>query len=283
MYANLAYYELDTNATRRELTELMLPAYIYIVIISLLASQICGRFLVKPITLPADSLAPKSGIIEYLDEIPVVATDVTPKAGITKYVEDIPIVPVEIAPKSGFTSFVDEIPVSAEYAEVEILDSESDSESNESEETVGPIFWEEGMKAPSSSFSEYEIIQLAILIEGEGGGLASLTELSGIAWAVVNRIYSNRCPYNDVVGVITQKGQFDGYTIEGYYSERSYWMACDVLARYEKELAGEQNVGRTLPEEYIFFRGDGEHNYFSVEEGGAAYVWGSTLESPYIS
>jgi hypothetical protein len=44
---------------------------------------------------------------------------------------------------------------------------------------------------------------------------------------------------------------------------------------------GEDNVGRTLPSDYLFFTGDGEHNYFTKVQNGIPYVWGSLLVSPY--
>ena len=52
------------------------------------------------------------------------------------------------------------------------------------------------------------------------------------------------------------------------------------LARWmaEKECVG--SVGRVLPKEYLYFTGDGAHNYFTTEwQGGQTWDW--SLESPY--
>lgn len=144
---------------------------------------------------------------------------------------------------------------------------------------VEDIEWEEGMKIPENHATEEERVALAITLEGEGGGLESLTELSGIGWAIINRVDSNEYP-NDVVKVVSQKKQFGGYSKDGSYSERSYWMANDVLSRYEREKAGETDVGRTLPKDYLYFQGDGKHNYFSIERDGTPYTWSYVL-SPY--
>lgn len=143
------------------------------------------------------------------------------------------------------------------------------------------IVWREGMKVPENHATEEERIALAITIEGEGKGQESLTELSQIGWIALNRVHSNEYP-NDVVSVVTQKKQFGGYRKNGTYSEKSYWVANDVLARYEREIAGETNIGRTIPIEYLYFKGDGEHNYFSIEENGPPYVW-SSVQTPYAS
>jgi len=46
----------------------------------------------------------------------------------------------------------------------------------------------------------------------------------------------------------------------------------------EKECVG--SVGRVLPKEYLYFTGDGAHNYFTTEwQGGQTWDW--SLESPY--
>lgn len=42
-------------------------------------------------------------------------------------------------------------------------------------------------------------------------------------------------------------------------------LVLDVLGRWEEEKQGQENVGRTLPAEYLFFWGDGWHNHFTTE------------------
>ena len=56
----------------------------------------------------------------------------------------------------------------------------------------------------------------------------------------------------------------------------------DVLTRWYAEKAGETDVGRVLPSDYMWFTGDGEHNYFrNAYEGGKTWDW--SLQSPYKS
>ena len=53
----------------------------------------------------------------------------------------------------------------------------------------------------------------------------------------------------------------------------------NVLQRWEKEKAGYNDVGRILPNDYYYFRGDGRHNYFSKVQNGKTWDW--SLVSPY--
>ncbi len=298
------YYnmELETTAGRRVPAEF---ALIFTLIYTILIAQLGGLIVPQGIKVNTKApqldnytvqteatkiqakqeIGPASGISEFIDEVPIAKVDLTAvNAGIIEFIDDAPIAKADlITTDAGIIEFIDDIPI----AEAEEIDppqqfvTETPVEPTVAEEST-KIHWEEGMPFPENSFSEETNIKLAVLIEGEAKGQESLTEFSAPGWVVVNRTYFDECP-DDIEGVIAQKGQFDGYTEGGTYSERSLWMAHDILARYDRELAGEEEVGRTLPKDYIFFYGDGEHNYFSVTEGGAAYVWGSECESPYES
>ena len=281
--------ELETTtASRRVPAEFALILMIYFIIVGQLGGLTVSMPRKSAISVPTTVVEERpglnAGISEFIDEIPIAKVDlVTSNAGIVNFIDETPIAEVEqIAPPIGFQQFIAE-------TEVEIIDAEAASNvkvvegiDEDTEVQSEKIHWEEGMPFPENSFSEETNIKLAILIEGEAKGQESLTEFAAPGWVVVNRTYFSQCP-DDIEGVIAQEGQFDGYTEGGTYSERSLWMAHDILARYERELAGEEDVGRTLPKEYIFFYGDGEHNYFSIKEGGPAYVWGSECESPYES
>ena len=133
-------------------------------------------------------------------------------------------------------------------------------------------------------FSESTYIKGAIMLHGEAGGVPSLTEQSGTLWVACNRVDSDD-PFfpDDLESVIEQKWQFDGYTPGGAYTQAEYNLAVDVFERWYREKAGEsaESVGRTLPVEYLFFTGDGVHNYFRKTQNGSVYVWGSELRSPY--
>lgn len=131
-------------------------------------------------------------------------------------------------------------------------------------------------------FPESTYIKGAIMLTGEAGGIPSLTEQSGCLWIACNRVDSENPFFPDELeAVIEQKWQFDGYTPGGEYYEECYNLAVDVFERWYCEKQGEESVGRTLPTNYLFFTGDGVHNYFTIDQYGEPYVWGSELKSPY--
>ncbi len=131
-------------------------------------------------------------------------------------------------------------------------------------------------------FPESTYIKGAIMLHGEAGGIKSLTEQSGPLWVACNRVDSSDPFFPDnLEAVIEQAWQFDGYTPGGEYTEAEYELAIDVFERWYHEKNGEVNVGRTLPIDYIYFTGDGKHNYFRKTQTGPIYVWGSQLVSPY--
>lgn len=135
---------------------------------------------------------------------------------------------------------------------------------------------------PVKHFPESTYVKGAIMVHGEAGGVASITERSGCLWIACNRVVNVRYP-DSLESVIEQKWQFDGYDPNGTYTEADYNLAVDVFERFYREQNGEspEAVGRTLPAEYIFFTGDGAHNYFTKEQNGTPYIWGSQLISPY--
>lgn len=121
---------------------------------------------------------------------------------------------------------------------------------------------------------------LAKTIYGEARG-CSTTEQAAVVWCVLNRVddESGQWP-DDIIGVVTQPRQFHGYDPDHPVLPELLAVAEDVLARWEIEDTCVGDVGRVLPEEYTYFSGDGQHNYFRTEwSGGTTWEWG--LESPY--
>ncbi len=128
-------------------------------------------------------------------------------------------------------------------------------------------------------------ITTAKMVHGEAGGVTSMTERSECIWTACNRVLNPRYP-DTIIAVITQRGQFEGYSPSNTYTEADYELAVDVLERFYREQHGESalEVGRTLPADYCYFYGDGKHNYFTQRPGGRAYTIGSDgLVSPYMN
>lgn len=70
------------------------------------------------------------------------------------------------------------------------------------------------------------------------------------------------------------------YRADAPIEEDLYLLAVDVLERWYREKRGEENVGRTLPAEYVYFWGNGRENFFRIEYQGKVY-WDWSLPNPY--
>jgi len=85
-----------------------------------------------------------------------------------------------------------------------------------------------------------------------------------------------------VTEVMTAPNQF-AYYYNTPVTDKLYWLAQDVLTRWNAERNGEVSVGRVLPKDYTHYTGDGVHNYFRNAYKGNYSIWNYSLPSPYES
>lgn len=116
---------------------------------------------------------------------------------------------------------------------------------------------------------------LANVAWGEARG-CSVTEQAAVMWCVLNRVDSPLYP-DSVGGVVTQRAQFNGYSESNPITQELLQLANDVLTYWSEG----DDSGRVLPKEYLYFIGDGKHNYFYKTWGGNAIAWDWSLPSPY--
>ena len=129
-----------------------------------------------------------------------------------------------------------------------------------------------------NSLDPYEVELIGRTIWGEAEGVKSTAEQAAVAWCILNRVDDSG---KTIEQVVTAPHQFVGfYRVTGEVPEHFMELAEDVLLRWRMEKAGMEDVGRVLPEDYLFFIGDGARNYFSKEWKSTDY-WGWTLKSPY--
>lgn len=102
---------------------------------------------------------------------------------------------------------------------------------------------------------------------GEAGGIQDEAQRAAVVWCACNRADAWGMDIWDVLNV----GAFHGLAIQGEVPEQHVEMARDVLARWALEAEGWVDVGRALPEQYLYFEGDGVRNHFSTEYGGGEY------------
>lgn len=117
---------------------------------------------------------------------------------------------------------------------------------------------------------------LAKLVWGEARG-CSTTEQAAVVWCVLNRVDDGQ---GDIAEVATAPCQFYGYDPGNPVDAEILALVQDVLIRWSMEQSCVGNVGRVLPKEYLYFTGDGAHNYFTTDwQGGQTWDW--SLASPY--
>ena len=141
---------------------------------------------------------------------------------------------------------------------------------------------ESSEKKTKIDFSQYEYdeeqaIALAKLMYAEARG-CSKREQSMVAWTVLNRVDVGYDGMTDFWSILTAPSQF-AYWSSCSYEEYEYEIAVDVLQRWAAEKDGVQNSGRTLPKGYLYYYGDGVHNYFSTN-GSGGELW-FDLGDPY--
>lgn len=127
-------------------------------------------------------------------------------------------------------------------------------------------------------FTEKDVIALAKVLYNECRGVPSDMEKACVAWTVCNRVDAG---YGDTVyDVLIAPNQF-AYRKNTPVTEELYTLALDVLTRWNDEKNEVTDVGRVLPQEYMWFRGDGKHNYFRNAFSGSYDIWDYSLDNPY--
>lgn len=130
-------------------------------------------------------------------------------------------------------------------------------------------------------YSDEDAIALAKLTYGEARGvpdlkingqvISSKAQQAAVMWTVLNRFDEGYA--DSIIGVITAKGQFHGYSEEYPVEEELLELAYDVLDRWNAEKHGE-TVVRELPSGYLWFHGDGIWNHFrDAYKNGNEWDW----------
>ena len=108
-------------------------------------------------------------------------------------------------------------------------------------------------------FTEADVIALAQMLWGEARGCTVDNQMKCV-WCVLNRVDDARFP-DTIIGVVSQPGQFHGYSPDFPVWDELKDVALDVLTRWSMEKQG-ADVARELPNTYLWFTGDGTTNWF---------------------
>ena len=132
-------------------------------------------------------------------------------------------------------------------------------------------------KSPIQYYTEQDVIDIAKVLYRECRGIKSETEKACVVWTILNRVDKYG---TTVYFTVRESGQY------AFSENTPVWndlkeLARDVLKRWNYEKNGEELVGRVLPKEYLYFEGDGVHNYFKDNYVYPCNVWDYSIESPY--
>lgn len=132
------------------------------------------------------------------------------------------------------------------------------------------------------SESDIEIAAKIILKEAESVkdncGVSGDCHRAAVIWCILNRVDAG---YGDFEEVATAPNQFAYYQNTRIVKE-FYELAQDVLDRWSQEKAGIKDVGRVLPQDYLWFRGNGKVNIFRNKYKGDYKIWDWSLPDPYV-
>lgn len=128
-------------------------------------------------------------------------------------------------------------------------------------------------------YSDFDALMMAKVAYCEARGIKSKTEIACVMWTILNRV--DKGGYGgSIAGVITAPNQFAYRASAPTVSDRGYdllTLAYDVLDNWSKEKSGRTDYVRCLPSDYLWYAGDGQHNYFRNAYGGGSrwnYAWG---------
>ena len=116
---------------------------------------------------------------------------------------------------------------------------------------------------------ETDVTALAQMAYGEARGLAEY-EIAAVMWVALNRLDHGGFGVT-VTEVVAAPGQFAGYSTAHPVDEHIAALARDVLARHHAEQQGEE-IPREIGPSYLYFSGDGVHNYFREIYDGAGVL-----------
>lgn len=108
-------------------------------------------------------------------------------------------------------------------------------------------------------FTEADVIALAQMLYGEARG-CTVDNQAKCVWCVLNRVDDPRFP-DTIIGVVSQSGQFYGYSPHFPVWDELREVALDVLTRWSMEKQGAA-VTRELDKNAVFFTGNGSENVF---------------------
>lgn len=126
--------------------------------------------------------------------------------------------------------------------------------------------------------TDEELTILAKIVYREARGIGDKAHQAAVIWCILNRVDNGY--WGDTISEVATYPKAFAWVPDTPVEPDLLLLAADVCERWNLEKAGVENVGRTLPKEYLYFTGDGERNNFTMEWKGSE-IWDWSLPSPY--
>lgn len=162
----------------------------------------------------------------------------------------------------------------------ETIEIEQEPKTEYYSDTIQILVTEEQKNKVKNLVENYdnEISMLAKLIYREARGIKSTDQKAGVVWCVLNRVDNGEYG-NSISAVISAKHQF-AWVPNTPVEDEFYELAKDVVTRWLLEKEGIEDVGRVLPNDYLFFAGREGKNWFRKNYDSRSY-WDWSANSPY--
>lgn len=126
--------------------------------------------------------------------------------------------------------------------------------------------------------TDEELTILAKIVYREARGIGDKAQQAAVVWCILNRVDDGY--WGDTIERVATYPKAFAWVPDTPVEEELMLLVSDVCERWNLEKSGVENVGRTLPKEYLYFTGDGERNNFTMEWKGSE-IWDWSLPSPY--
>lgn len=138
-----------------------------------------------------------------------------------------------------------------------------------------PVTPEEIVMLAQTMYQEAQVVYW----DGTKWGVSYQARQAAVGWCALNR-YDAGSFGSTLTEVLNQPHQFD-WKADAPVTDEMLYLAEDIVTRWWMEKQGAQDVGRTLPADYLFFEGDGKENHFRKEYEHTGETWDWSLPDPY--
>ena len=114
---------------------------------------------------------------------------------------------------------------------------------------------------------------------GTKWGVSYQARQAGVGWCALNRLDAGG--FGSTLAEVLSKPHQFAWKADAPVTDEMLWLAEDIVARWWAEKQGDQDVGRTIPPDYLYFEGDGRENYFRKEYEHTGETWDWSLPDPY--